>query len=231
VRRITDARNSFKHAHNWPGAQGIQQTREDAELFFQTNTPKVFDLSYDQIDMADLIVHGEAREKVKDASSAWNAGDSAEAMALLVDAFNLLFAGSPMSPRSRSPLAFGGDIRHPLHARQIGAVLWQPEHSKRRTVPTRGAEKLGEQLHAVTVAVDQMQTAMRMQAIGIDYRERYRFDVLAPRVSYTGDGTRHVDTLPGYAPASADFEFCKRFVVTVALRLAEVEAFATPQRS
>lgn len=228
VKRITDLRNSFKHAHTWPGASGIDQSRADSASFFEENTPKVFGISYDEINMADLVTQPQARQKVKEAAAGWDAGDACEAMALLVDASVALFRDHPMEYRNRWPFSFGDDIHYPLDVRKISAVLWQPEHNSRRGVPTRGAEQLGKQLHLVTSAVQEMQQAMRMMSIGIDYRDQHRFDQLTPFVGYTHDGERHVNADANYAPTREDFAFCRRFVITVSLRLAELEAYPDP---
>lgn len=231
VRRLTDARNSFKHAHNWPGAQGVQQAREDAALFFQANTQKIFGVSYDEVDMADLVSHQATRENLRKASEAWEFGNRTGGMALLVDAFTSLFQGSPLAPSSRSPFTFGDNIRFALNEGEISAVLWRETHAhppfgKGPRVPTRGPDRLAQQLFKVTEATSRMQAAMRVMSIGIDYRDQYRFDQLTPYVAYTMDGGRHVDTRDGYAPSEEDFAFCKRFVITAALRLAELETYA-----
>jgi hypothetical protein len=67
-----------------------------------------------------------------------------------------------------------------------------------------------------------MQLGMRVIALGIDYRQFARFKQLTPNIVYyiTGSTRRH--TPLDYAPTSADFEFCRQFIVTAALRIAEV---------
>ncbi|MEU3932450.1 hypothetical protein AB0E85_10475 [Streptomyces sp. NPDC029044] len=40
--------------------------------------------------------------------------------------------------------------------------------------------------------------------------------------------TPHVVMEPGYAPYQEEFEFCRHFVITVALRLTEINARAVP---
>lgn len=53
---------------------------------------------------------------------------------------------------------------------------------------------------------------------------------LTPGVSSTfGEPeTPHVVMEPGYAPYQEEFEFCRHFVITVALRLTEINARAVP---
>lgn len=66
-----------------------------------------------------------------------------------------------------------------------------------------------------------MQFAMRVMALGINYRQFARFKQLTPSIVYFMDLHSERHTPPGYAPTSADFEFCCQFVITVALRIAE----------
>lgn len=244
VGRITDQRNAFKHANLWPSAQAIEGFRADTEVFFEENTPKVFGVAYEAIDMADLVTDQTAHKHLKDASRAWDAGDLPEGMALLAEGLASLYRNSLVSPHHyRSPFAFGEDIRFSLTSSQISAVLRHVDQIERKvddvarqagvrrtstTIPLRWADRLADQLHSVTTAVDQMQQAMRLMAINIDYREQHRFNHLVPRVSHTLDGGRHVDAPKDYAPSAEDFAFCKRFVVTVALRLAELDAYVAP---
>ena len=70
-------------------------------------------------------------------------------------------------------------------------------------------------------ATREMQLAMRVMALGIDYRQFERFTQLTPLIGYYMDGHSERHTRPGYAPTSADFEFCRQLVITAALRIVE----------
>jgi hypothetical protein len=67
----------------------------------------------------------------------------------------------------------------------------------------------------------EMQLAMRIMTLGIDYRQFARFKQLTPSIVYFMGGRSEPHTRPDYAPVSADFEFCRQFVITGALRIAE----------
>ena len=92
LERLNRLRNNFKHAGTPPGSAGVEQARADVAAFFEDNTPRVFGIAYDGIDMADLIPQPEARQKTKEAAVASAAGNQIEGMALLVEAFDGLFA-------------------------------------------------------------------------------------------------------------------------------------------
>ncbi|REF00318.1 hypothetical protein [Thermomonospora umbrina] len=227
--RLNRLRNAFKHVGSLPGDAAVEQCRGDVAAFFEENTPKVFGIAYDEINLASLIPQDETRTLVNEATSEWGSGRHTHAMSLLRDAYSVLFSGSPWSDRPKdSPLAFGPRIRHVMNKKKTAAVLYQPDHQKRRGVPPRGAEALGEQIAATTNSVVELQAAMQVVAIGIDYHKYHRFQMLTPGVFYSLAGTREVHDIPEYAPTREHFDYCRQFVITVALRLAEVEAHVPP---
>jgi len=65
----------------------------------------------------------------------------------------------------------------------------------------------------------------------MDFRQYHRFSQLTPSVYYTADGKRHVGHLPHYAPAADELDFCRQFVITASLRIAELEAHLVPPSS
>jgi hypothetical protein len=72
-----------------------------------------------------------------------------------------------------------------------------------------------EAVGQVTEAVEQMQKAMRVIALGIDYGQFLRFEVLTD-VDLFHNATRE------------EYNFCVQFVIDAAFRLADVEANTIP---
>ncbi|MFF5261400.1 hypothetical protein ACFY4C_20855 [Actinomadura viridis] len=234
VRRITDARNGFKHANNWPSTKGIQQYREDTVLFFQANTPKVFGIAYDGIDMADLVPQDTVRDRIKQAAQVGDAGNRPKAMGLLVAAFDLLFEEHLGLQRyEQSPFSFGRTIRPSLRETEIRTVFTEPRghtHRGPNNTPTpihnfsSTPDRLARQIETITAAAISMQRAMRVTAIGIDYHQYERFTRLTPAVQHEESGEIRVFAVRDYAPNEEEFDYCHRFVITVALRLAGIQA-------
>jgi hypothetical protein len=52
-------------------------------------------------------------------------------------------------------------------------------------------------------------------------REFARFKQLTPVIAYHLEGHSQRFTRPNFAPTSTDFEFCRQFIVTAALRVAQ----------
>jgi hypothetical protein len=220
--RLNRIRNAFKHAGTMPGIAAVEQARADVTNFFEDNIPKVFNIIFDDIDMADILPQPHAQDKLKKSAVANAAGDRVEAMALLVEAFDELF-NEHVRPSGYPPSAFsfGANISFPLDENDIHSILRQPDNASRR-IPARGAERLARQISDLTEVVIAVQAAMRVTAIGLDYSRYYRFRQLTPQVNRTLDGNSHRNYPSNYAPTQEEFEHCRQFVITVAFRLAEL---------
>jgi hypothetical protein len=169
-----------------------------------------------------------ARARLKAAATAEAAGDRKEAMAELSEAFAGLFvpyAGRPFG--SAEAYGFGPDIKGgPGFPIGMGQVL-NTIGSQIRSNQARGLEAIGRKvdeniakLNDVVVAI---QRGMRVMAVGLDYARYNRFDQLTPKVYGTGEH-RQVEADWDYAPSRDEYDCCIQFVITVALRLAELEA-------
>ncbi|WP_131764794.1 hypothetical protein [Candidatus Protofrankia californiensis] len=226
MRRLNDWRNGFKHAGALPGRDHVEQARASVTTFFEENTPTVFGVLFDGIDMADLVPQTSTRQKIKMATASNTTGDRAEAMALLVEAFDELFDSRIYPNGARpTPFSFGPTIRYALREQEIVQTVRQPDSSG---LPPGNPRRLGEQIREITDVTMAVQNAMRVVALGISYAEYRRFLDLTPRV-WVNIKNESIRNFPqGYAPNQEEFDYCQRFVVTVALRLAELNAHTVP---
>lgn len=227
--RLNRLRNSFKHVGIPPGVAAIEQARADVAAFFEENTPRVFGIPFGGIDMTDLIHQPEARKMVK-AAQASNAGNErGEAMTLLVDAFDSLSErhisahGFRRTPFRLGPRAF----LRPMGKSDLESALRQLHGEPHRMLPS-GPQRLAEQIDWLTEIASEAQIGLRLIALGIDLRQYHRFLQLTPEVYHYDVERRRMLPGPDYAPTSAEFDFCHQFVITVALRIAELESHLTP---
>ncbi|WP_345564652.1 hypothetical protein [Nonomuraea rosea] len=223
VQRITDLRNAFKHANTWPGAEGLEQSRADAAAFFEENTPKVFGIEYAAIDMADLISQEEVRDLVRKAAAAESSGSRMEAMALLVDAGNAVSREHLGHGRDRTLFSFGPNLRVglPLEERDIVRMF--------RTLDGYGSvvNEFAEQFATLTEITLATQRALRIMTLGVDYHAYLKFLSLTPIVDYSTNGERSVHHTTALAPTAEDYAFCQQLVITMALRLADIQGHIT----
>ncbi|MFE9855622.1 hypothetical protein [Streptomyces sp. NPDC005780] len=230
IRRLTDQRNSFKHTAALPVAGAITQARSDVTQFFEDNTPRVFGLPFDGINMTDLVPQPHTRHKLTEAESEDTKGNRTAAMAWLVEAFDELLAASTAPDHWRgTPFSFGPDLFHQLSEGHVARVLRQPPEQDRH-MPVRGASTLAKEYVQLRESVVALQRGARLTALGIDYSEYWRFHALTPTVHrpFNSHSPRRIATPPGYAPDDEEFTFCLRFVISAALRIAEVMTHRRP---
>jgi hypothetical protein len=218
MRRLNDLRNALKHSGTMPSATAVSQACEDVRRFLEDNTLSVFSLAFTDIDMAEVIPQAHIRDKVRAASAAEISGDRMEAIALLAEAYAERYTASP-----RSDSSFGPSIRTQLPQGAIAAILWQPAHPQRPR-PPGDHHQLAEQISQVTKAVQEMQSALEIMSLGIDYRQFQRFLLITPGIAHFVDGhseRRFMDD--DHVPTVEEFEYCRQFIITLALRMAERE--------
>jgi hypothetical protein len=151
-------------------------------------------------------------------------------MALLAEAFAELFrpyAGLPFG--HAGAYGFGPNVRGgPGFPVGMGPALGVVERALRPN-QARGLQatgtKVDDNLAQLNDVVAAIQRGMRVLAVGIDYARYNRFDQLTPKVFGAGEN-RTVQADFDYAPTREEYDDCVQFVVTAALRLAELEADA-----
>jgi hypothetical protein len=229
MERLNRLRTDFKHLGTMPHPAAIEQARSDVTGFFEDNTPVVFSIRFDGVEMTDLIPQPALRDKAKAATAAAVAGDRIEAMGLLAEAMDELLDG----PRHQRPddrtqmLTFGPNLHWPLDQRKIHAVLRQPDPQPRH-MPVRGAEELARQISALTEIAIAAQAALRISILGLDYRQYHRFQQLTPRIHRVLNGGIARSSPPGYDPNQLEFDYCRQFLITAALRLSQLEPHTAP---
>ncbi|MFI5662271.1 hypothetical protein [Streptomyces sp. NPDC051684] len=234
IKRLTELRNGFKHTAGFPGPNAIADAKADTAHFFEENTPRVFALAFDDLDLAEVVQHGQTRAHLKRAAQLDSEGDRLEAMGTLAIAFEQLMTdqvNDAVAPRGLSAYSFGRQLpRHGLRADQVHATLYQPDHAGRRGAPPRAAETLAKEYTHTRDVTRALQEGMRLMVLGVDYHQYQRFTQLTPAVGYTygNPDTPKFSVEPEYAPDQEEFEFCRQFVIMVALRLTEINARAVP---
>jgi hypothetical protein len=219
--RLNDLRTAFKHHGTTPSASAIEQACADVRAFLNANMPTVFGIAFDSIDMAEVIPQQIVRDKVRGATASAIGGDLVDGMCLLAEAYDDLFGITPGPPGRRSPAGqFGSTIRAMAEHDIAGALRPAPGDHIRRPA-SADHRHLASLIVSVARTTGEMQRAMQVIALGIDYRQFERFQQLTPKIFYYMDMHHERHSPPGYAPTDADFEFCRQFLVMAALRIAE----------
>jgi tetratricopeptide (TPR) repeat protein len=151
-----------------------------------------------------------AQSRIRDAEAHARRGDYVEALALLSEALDDLlddYANRKPTRYNKSAFDFAPDT--PLGDFDLNEIK-------------EINDKVGQQIEALTNAAYEVNLALRVIAVGLDYRRYARFDMLVPAVFSSG-GERHVRPVPGLLVGEEEYQFCKLFVIESALHLAELD--------
>lgn len=222
--RLNRNRNALKHAGAFPSHEIVGDALRATESFFEDNTEKVFGVAFDAIDMADIVPQDDVRALLKSAAKAEAARERTEAMADLAEAFAKLLR--PLAEPRYSAYSFGETVHDgftstPGLEAAMDAISGQIQYGTMRNVGRVG-HKADEIIAKLSDAVSALQRGMRVLATGIDYAQYNRFEQLTQHVQRTRDGKATGNF--GYAPDSSEYAFCNQFVITSALRIAELAA-------
>lgn len=208
MRRMNNSRVNFKHHGSIPSATDLDQFRGDVTTFFTDATPLVFAADFNSFDMSDLVTQHGARTLLRDAITHADKGDYTEALALLSEAVQDLLIDYRFSKRTAATSTaydIGQLLRFGMHRTTWIDPMWDRAFS------------------ALVDTVQEMQDAMRVLAMGVDYQRYARFQMLVPLVLHSSDGHRKVHPQEGLQVGDEEYQFCKQFVIETALHLAETD--------
>ncbi|MGW5348911.1 hypothetical protein ACWERV_00130 [Streptomyces sp. NPDC004031] len=207
MRRLNDARVSFKHHGTFPSEQTVRQAKETVTTFFADATPLVFGTDFDTIDMVDLVTLPEVAKLLREAHTHMNAGDILMALAGLDLAMAELLRSVRRLERSgRSPFAFDRalPVWNKFH-------LSTQERNERLSSPLM---KVADQVEPIRRVVTSIQSALAVLSLGIDYPKYTKFLSLTPRVqNYYSGPPRFSYRTSDESRTAEEYAFCRMFVI------------------
>lgn len=217
MRRLNRARVALKHHGTHPSQLDIAAFRSVAADFFDQNTPLIFGVAFESISLIAFVSPEPVRTKLETAQTDLSEGRLTDAIAGTTIAFDLLlsdYESRKRSPLWRSPFAFGESFSFSHFD------LADLEQFSRKSAGV--VRKLIE-------SVESMQEALKVVALGVDYRRYSRFKMLAPGFMKTMDGTYHLHWRQGTSqPSTAEAQFCIDFVIEAALKIREFDYDVQP---
>jgi hypothetical protein len=214
MRRLNKARVSLKHHGTRPSRLDIEAFRASATNFFEDNTPIVFGMPFSEISLSDFVQPESARNNLKEAESLLAEGDLEPALEKAAVCFHQMLEDYEDRKRDRwgrSPFFFGRDMTF-LSSLHMGI-------GHRDSLLPRD---MGRFVDSVKESLESIQEAVKILALGIDYRKYSRFKWMTPHVDRTFGGIK----VAGHPPdgvSSHDVKFCLDFIVEVAVRLSEFD--------
>jgi hypothetical protein len=224
MRRLNDARNGLKHAGAMPSDETVEQALTDTFAFFDDNVPRVFDVALWSVDVSYVIPQQTVREWTQKASAYFEDGKGGAALALLKLALQHVLEdqrwphGTVLGRLSRRSTSRPGKLAL-LFQRALGEA-----HNHRVREVAHGVEELEK-----TVAG--LREALQWTVLGGNLHHYARFQSLTPLTSFywSRDESKVEEYLTServirMKPTREEFEFCRQFVVTTALRQADISA-------
>jgi len=218
MRRLNKARVALKHHGTFPSDLDIESFRASTTSFFQDNTRLVFSVTLEEVSLIEFVNPESAREKLKEALDQIQCGDTLAALDNTALAFTEMIADYEDRKRYNvytSPFYFGKSMTllSSVHMGFSGGSLSSPER------------KLREFIDNVKESIEAMQDAIKMLALGIDYRKYSRFKMLTPHLTRVMSGEWVIGQRfkEDEKPSQEDARFCVDFVIESALALAEFD--------
>jgi len=193
----------------------IESFRVSTPNFFQENTPLVFGVALDDTSLIEFVNPDSSRQRLKDAQGQIQSGDTLAALDNIALAFTEMIADYEDRKRNQyhmSPFFFGQSMTF-LDSFFMGLSRSSSER------------KLGEFVDKVKESIEAMQSAIKMLALGIDYRKYSKFKMLTPHLTrvISGNWVIHRHFEEEQKPSQEEARFCIDFVIESALALAEFD--------
>lgn len=222
MQRLNNDRNDLKHAGGIPSEERVAAAVASTFAFFDDNVPRVFTTSLWSVDTSYVIPQADARKWVKKATDRFDAGEGGAALALLQLALLHVLRSHRWPHSTLMAKVAKSSFRSRL------ASDFRAAFGRSFNVPVSDAARALEQMEKTIGA---LQDGFQWVALGGNLYHYARFQMLTPSTIHWAGGTDEeaIDRIltsqrvASMKPTREEFEFCRQFVVTTALRQADVE--------
>jgi hypothetical protein len=213
MRRLNKARVALKHHGTFPSVLDVKAFRAAVTGFYHDNTSIIFGIAFDEVSLIEFVNPESARKRLTQAEKCIGQGRTLEALDDIAIAYDEMirdYETRKSGESYRSPFFFGQDLR--FHSSFFMGLDTHSGSTERR---------LAEFVDRVGESVEAMQGAMKVLALGIDYRKYTRFQMLTPHLSHNlGGATKiHRRFKEENKPSIDATRFCFDFVIESALAL------------
>ncbi|PNF84495.1 hypothetical protein CXK93_15475 [Stutzerimonas decontaminans] len=210
MRRLNKARVALKHSGTLPSRLDVEAFRAAAALFFQEATRLVFGVEFSEISMIEYVPSEEARNHLRKAEALKVNGELNSAAVEIAVAFEKMvdeYEADKGGLGTGSPFFFGENM-----------TFLSSFHMRldRREYPdmSRFVDSVNESIGAI-------QRAVKILALGLDYRKYSKFKLLTPHASRVMSGDYVVQQFAGRADELNEqyVGFCIDYVIECAIKL------------
>ena len=217
MRRLNDARGALKHQGTLLSDLDIESFRATTVNFFQDNTQIVFGIDLNDISLIEFVNPEEPRNRLKKAQVQIDNGEVVEALVNIGTAFKQMIADYEDRKQTRrygSPFLFGRSMT----IKKISNMGFDINNQA-------SSRELKKFMDSVAESIEAMQDAIKILALGIDYRKYTKFEMLTPITKRLASGkwVTEIAFKSDNTPTAEDARFCLDFVIEVSLALSEFD--------
>jgi hypothetical protein len=209
MQRVNKTRVNLKHYGIQPDSTEVAHCVSSVHNLIIDETPGLFGVELDEVSLASFVQSDSGARCIQAAEAHWAAGEKAEAFADLQEAFDSIIATYQASKRSRHNTSVFNTV----------------EKFKQAALLRRGNGIHDERYEqGVKDAFENLDFKLMVVGFGIDLRRYGRFAALTPKVHVAPGGSDRVYGVPeGWDRTVEDYTFCRDFVISTALHLAEFD--------
>ena len=224
MRRLNKARVALKHHGTLPSKLDVEAFRATITNFFMDNTPLIFGIPFTAISLTDFVQPAEARDNLKEAERLLEEGQLIDALDKVALAFQQMLDDYEARKRDRfhrSPFFFGRDL---TFYDSFSMGIGRSRHFADERQRLEYEHQLAEFVDRVKESLEAIQEAIKILAMGIDYRRYTRFKFFTPHIVRVMSGDYIIHRSRNQEEAAAeDVRFCIDFVVETAIKLQEFD--------
>ncbi|GHV33818.1 hypothetical protein FACS1894178_0100 [Bacteroidia bacterium] len=224
VRALKDRRVNIKHKGLFPSKSDIESSRICATDFFEQNTQTQFGIDFKEVSLFDLISYEEVKNLLIEAQEKLESGENAISLEKSATAFYKLmyiYEDDKRIPYSDPMFSFGEKISAESRLRNAAKMSFdsQPPIPKEVIDVLKDVEK----------SMDKIKDAIRMNCLGIDYKQYAVFKILTPSLLMhtTSDefilDSKHSSNWANIKMTKENCQFCIDFVMETSLKLQEFD--------
>ncbi len=182
MRRMNKSRVALKHHGTLPSRLDVDAFRASVTSFFEDSCPLVFGIHFKSISLINLVQYTNVRTTLEEASKSIEAGEKEGAIQKIAIAFDQLLDVY----ESKTQTDFGRSLFSFDHS--VSSVFSSPDDDAIADL----ASEVESFANDVESALENMQNAIKILALGLDYRRYVRFQLLTPSVIKLSNGNYQV---------------------------------------
>lgn len=214
MRRLNKSRVALKHHGSIPSRLDVDAFRAIVTSFFEDNSQLVFGIQFNSISLVNLVQYTRVRLTLEEAIKLIEVGNEESAIAKIAIAFAQLLE----EYESKTRTDFGKSLFSFNHSL---SGIFSPSDD----AVAEFASEVEGFADDVASALKDMQNAIKILALGLDYRRYVRFQLLTPSAKKLSNGNYEVH--PNRSKVKtltlSHCQFCYDFVIASAIELQTID--------